>query len=162
MAVADTGQSHGKADGGVAVKGSQHLAANTLCDEKDAARNDIAITVTPHFELQNNAALKLFEGGERTDMDIVVQLCVHGFCGSLAAFFAWFHSSSNCGGVRAASASAPPATDSISAKRRRNLALLERRADSGSSLRWRARLTAVNSRSPSSSSAAEEAGSPPA
>ena len=78
-----------------AVDGSQHLASDALGDDEDAAGDDVAVAVAPDFELEDDAALKVFEAGEGLDVDDWLLAGVHDLLGSAAAFFAWLHSISS-------------------------------------------------------------------
>src|SRR5271168_1991707 len=135
FAVPVAGQRHGETYQGVAVECPDHLAANALRHHEDTPWDDVAVAVAPDLKLQNDATLKVFEAGKGLDANVGLRAGFHGLGGSLAAFLAWFHSKSSSEGVEAARASVLPAADSIATKRRRNFALVARKADSGSTLR---------------------------
>ncbi len=67
--VAIAGQRHGETNDGVAVEGSDNLAADALGDHEDAARNDVAVAVAPDLKLQDDATLKVVQGGQGLDVD---------------------------------------------------------------------------------------------
>src|SRR5258708_3970440 len=64
FAVTVAGQRHGETDQGVAIECSDYLAADALRHYKDTPGDDVAIAVAPDFDLENDAALEVFEGGE--------------------------------------------------------------------------------------------------
>ena len=88
LAVAVAGQGHGESDEGIAVERSQHLAADTLRNDEDAAGDDIAVAVAPDFELEDDATLEVLEGSEGLDVDGWLRAGVHDLVGSVVAFFA--------------------------------------------------------------------------
>src|SRR5437868_1165047 len=164
LPVAIPRQRHRKADQAVAVIRPDHLATNFRSDDKYTVWDYVAVAVPPDSKLHFHAALEIRQLRNRSNADL--STCVlHTFnrrlrlahnhsnsTGRYSARFASRHSSSNCSGVSRDSASYPPATCSILAKRVRNFAFAARSANSGSTLRWRARFTAVNNRSPTSTS----------
>jgi hypothetical protein len=77
-AVADAGQRHGETNLGVSVKRADYLAADALGHDKDTPGNDVAVAVSPDFELKDDATLELFECLEGFDSDGCMGACVHG------------------------------------------------------------------------------------
>jgi hypothetical protein len=88
FAVTTARQGHGESDEGVAVEGSENLAADTLSDDEDTPWDYVAVAVTPDFELENDTALKVFEAGKGLNVDCRLGARVHDLVGSVAAFFA--------------------------------------------------------------------------
>src|SRR5438477_8170231 len=143
----------------LAIKGAQDLPASKQRHHEHRGRFDLQVLFAPDLALEGHAAIKFFQRLTTPDSDLpghgfdAAPLARGFFAPSFSARFAWSHSASIS--VRGTSASARPearATRSISRNRETNLALLRFNAISGSTLRKRARLTAPNSTSPSSSS----------
>jgi hypothetical protein len=88
FAVAVARQGHGEAYDGVSVEGSKNLTADPLRDHEDASWDDVAIAVTPDFELEDDTALKVLEAGEGLDVDSSLGGGVHDLVGSATTFFA--------------------------------------------------------------------------
>src|ERR1700679_3216793 len=92
-------QRHGETYESLSVERADNLAADALRYDKDTSGDDVAVAITPNFRLQNDATLEVFEAGERLDMDFGLRAFTHDVGGSLAAFFARFHSMSSSDGV---------------------------------------------------------------
>src|ERR1700722_12105457 len=131
------------------------MAADVLCDDKNTSRNQIPCGPPPYVHLHLHAGVKLFQTAARADQN---RVGVHreGAAAGLSASLAWLHSDSSCAADKASRGCGELA--SIAAKRRRNLALVWRSANSGSTCRWRARLTKVKSMSPTSETTSSGAG----
>lgn len=79
VAVAISRQSHGKTHDGVPIKRTEDLTADTLSYQKNSAGNQIAIAVSPDLELQNNAAFKLLERRQWSNLNSRFVVCVHAY-----------------------------------------------------------------------------------
>ena len=55
---------------------------------EDTPGDDVAVAVTPDFELKDDTAFKVFEAGKGLNLNVVLRACVHDPVGSLAAFLA--------------------------------------------------------------------------
>jgi hypothetical protein len=83
-----TRQRHGEAYQCVLMKGTDNLAPNALSNYEDTPRDDVAVAITPDFELKDDAPFKVFEAGKGLNLNVVLRACVHDDVGSLAAFLA--------------------------------------------------------------------------
>src|SRR6201998_3073042 len=132
-------------------------------NNEHGCRLDFKVVLAPNFPLQRDAGAKVFERITASHSDGRLGRCAHGrtavFPARIADNFstsaALARSQSDSISLRGTFARARPdarASRSISWKRDVNFALLRLSAISGSTFKKRARLTAANSTSPSSSS----------
>src|SRR5262249_46135876 len=134
------------------IESADNLAADFVADHKHAQWNHVHVIKVPHFLLQGYAGPELIEvaaladgnpfhagGGHGQFLSSRVLACCHKL--SISSRFA---SSRVLPFARNCSSSHP--------KRRRNLRLVLRSADSGSTARYRAMFTSTKNRSPTSSS----------
>src|ERR1051326_3570463 len=133
MAITASGNGEGKADKLRAIKSADDLAANFFTNHEHAQRNDIQIVKVPDFLLQINAGFEFVNPAALADGNPLDSRhrWAH-FCGS-SRDLAFCQSDSISSMVL--SSSVFPfllSCSSIQPKRRRNLRLVLRRADSGS------------------------------
>src|ERR1700722_5296323 len=157
----DSRQRHGETDhrlrcsirrgtGQIGIESSNHLAADFLPDEKRFAGDDVAIVVTPRFNLHLDAGFEFIVAGARADQDHG-RGSLEGVAAAEASLrFASAQRASSSAGCNSSSGFSD--ASSICLNRWRKRRLQPRRAISASTPRWRPRLTTVKSRSPSSAS----------
>src|SRR5215470_17558284 len=136
----------------LAIKRAQELAANLLTDYEHAHRYQVGVGKTPDFLLQGNAGFDFFDVlAAPNDKSVIARS--HGYlllsssvlaCCHRVSISSRFDSSSFLPRRRSSSSRCP--------NRRRNLRLVLRRADSGSTDSQRARFTSTKNMSPISSS----------
>jgi hypothetical protein len=61
--IATAGQRHGETYEGLAVECADDLSADALRYDEYTSRDDIAVTITPNLQLQDDATLEVFEAG---------------------------------------------------------------------------------------------------
>src|SRR5215467_3245433 len=150
-----TGHGERKAHQTVTVKRAQYLPAGVLGHHKNRVRHDFQISFAPNLALQGHASAKLSKSLTSTHCELTVHLFPAGSAGALPCSAAFARSHSDSISSRGTSASLRPdarTTRSIARNREENFAFVRFSAISGSTFRKRAKFTAANSTSPTSSS----------
>src|SRR5215831_17624877 len=157
-AVSQSGQREREAHQPPAVKSAQYLSPGMLGDHKNRVRHDLEISLAPDLPFKRHAGAELFEPFTGAHYDLVA----HRFPArsadagrSLLCSAAFARSHSDSISSRDTSANLRPeasAIPSMARNREENLALVRFSAISGSTFKNRARFTAANRTSPTSSS----------
>src|SRR5262249_3031583 len=136
----------------LAIKRAQELAANLLSHHEHAHRYQVGIGKTPHFLLQGHAGSDFFDV-LATSNDKPLFFRRHVYLLLSSSVLACCHSVSISSRFDSSSfLPRPRSSVSRCPKRRRNLRLVLRNADSGSTDSQRARFTSTKNMSPISSS----------